>query len=63
MAGRTTARVDIMEHDVTRVPEEPESCESFSAVKSVKSLIEWLRAADREYRAAQSIINETHDKI
>ena len=28
----------------------------------VKAMIEWLIEADREYRATQSIVNETHDK-
>ena len=49
-----------MEREETSIPEEPEPCESSSPVKAV---IEWLLAADREYRAAQSIINETHEKI
>lgn len=32
------------------------------SASAVRSVISWLVEADREYRAAQSFINETHRK-
>ena len=41
------------------------SCESQTEppkYSPVKAMIEWLIETDREFRVAQSIVNETHDK-
>ncbi|MEE4188885.1 MAG: hypothetical protein V2I76_10630 [Roseobacter sp.] len=30
---------------------------------AVRAVISWLIKTDREYRVAQSMVNETHDKL
>jgi hypothetical protein len=32
-------------------------------ISPVKAVISWLVEVDREYRVAQSMVNEKHDKI
>ncbi len=40
--------------DTTKLP---------AKVSPVKAMISWLVEADREYRVAQAMVNEKHDKI
>jgi hypothetical protein len=58
--GRGSRRITIMK----RKPDELQEVEKHPEKHSpVKAMIEWLIEMDREYRAAQSMVNETHDKI
>lgn len=49
-----------MEHHHDRSPDERVTAARFSTVRVV---VDWFLAADREYRAVQSIVNETHEKL
>lgn len=49
-----------MERFTSRKPDHAKTSQTVSAVKTV---IAWLVESDREYRAAQTFINETHKKL
>lgn len=46
-----------------QIASKPDSAKVSTKTSPVKAMITWLVEADREYRVAQSMVNETHDKI
>ncbi len=44
-------------------PRPEDQSKTNSNASPVKAVISWLVAADREFRVAQSMVNDTHNKI
>ena len=41
----------------------PEHAKTSSKTSPVKTVISWLIETDREFRVAQSMVNDTHDRL